>query len=101
HVDNGCIRAIDCVDHEGIFTIEATAFVDASGEANLTALAGGGVLFGNELGHLQAATLMIRIGGVEPNASVHPSKVEEAVVAGKQAGIDGLTKELGTIVRMP
>ncbi|GAA4703558.1 FAD-dependent oxidoreductase [Brevibacillus fulvus] len=100
-VQQGRIRAIQCIDHAGPFVIEAGAFVDASGEANLTSLAGGGVVFGDDQGHLQSATLMIRIGGVLAEADAHPLKVEEAVQKGKAAGIVGLTKELGTVVRMP
>jgi hypothetical protein len=98
---NGRVQAVTCVDHSGYVTIEASAFVDASGEANLTSLAGGGVVFGNGEGHLQAATLMIRIGGVAADAHAHPLQVEQAVMKAKAAGITGLTKELGTIVRMP
>ncbi|BCJ85685.1 FAD-dependent oxidoreductase [Effusibacillus dendaii] len=100
-VTNGKIEAIECVDHSGRFTIEASAFVDASGEANLTALSGGDFVFGDDKGHLQSATLMIRIGGVPPEANAHPITIQEAVVKAKKAGIPNLTKELGTIVRMP
>ncbi|MEJ8546746.1 FAD-dependent oxidoreductase [Brevibacillus borstelensis] len=97
----GRISAIQCVDHAGMFAIEASAFVDASGEGDLASLSGGEVIFGNTEGHLQSATLMIRIGGVAADAHAHPLQVEQAVLKGKADGIDGLTKELGTIVRMP
>lgn len=98
---NGKIQAIECVDYSGRFTVEAAFFVDASGDANLTALAGGEFLFGDEKGHLQSATLMIRIGGVSPEANAHPVAIQEAVVKAKKSGVAHLTKELGTIVRMP
>lgn len=96
----GRVTSIECVDDAGLFTVQAQAFVDATGEANLTALAGGGVVMGDGHGHLQAATLMLRFGGVAPDADVHPVKFQAAIKQAKEAGIGPLTKELGTIVRM-
>ncbi|ANX13935.1 FAD-dependent oxidoreductase [Fictibacillus arsenicus] len=101
NVEDGKIKAIECVDHSGRFTIEAEAFIDASGEANLTALAGGEYICGNEKGTFQAGTLMIRIGGVREESNAHPLEVQKAIKLGKEHGIAALTKELGTIVRMP
>lgn len=100
-VQNQRIVSVECIDHGGRFIIEASSFVDATGDANLTALAGGNVVFGDGKGHLQAGTLMIRIGGIEPDVDIHPVRVQEAILKAKDAGIKNLTKELGTIVRLP
>lgn len=98
-VKDGAIQLLECMDDEGRFTVQADAFIDASGEANLTVLAGGNYVMGNGFGHLQSATLMLRIGGVLPEADAHPDKVAAAVRSAKAAGISPLTKELGTVVR--
>ncbi|MBU2703727.1 hypothetical protein Ga0466249_004875 [Sporomusaceae bacterium BoRhaA] len=98
---NGVICSLECMDDEGRFTASGEAFVDASGEANLTALAGGKFTIGDELGHMQSGTLMLRIGGIEPGTNVYPDMVAEAVRKGKTAGITSLTKELGTVIPAP
>jgi len=53
------------------------------------------------MGHLQSGTMMLRIGGILPEANVHPDHVAEAVRSGKAAGIGPMTKELGTVIRSP
>jgi hypothetical protein len=100
-LDNEKVRSIECVNHNGKFVIHASAFVDASGEADLTALAGGTVRVGDHMGQFQSATLMVRIGGVPLDADIHPLSVNEAIKRAKASGIQPLTKELGTIIRMP
>lgn len=97
----GVIGSIECMDDEGRFTVSGEAFADATGEANLTALSGGKFTIGDELGHMQSGTLMLRIGGIEPGANVHPDMVAEAVRKGKKAGITSMTKELGTVIPAP
>ncbi len=98
---DGIIRSLECHDDEGCFTVNAEVFVDASGEANAAAMAGGRFVMGDERGHLQSGTLMLRVGGVSPEANVHPDKVAEAVRKGKASGIGPMTKELGTVIRAP
>ena len=98
---DGVIHSLECMDDGGRFTVCATAFVDASGEANLTALADGKFIIGDEHGHMQCGTLMVRMGGIVPSANVHPDKVAEAVCKGKAAGITHMTKELGTVIPAP
>lgn len=98
---NGSICSLECMDDEGRFTVSAESFVDASGEANLTALSGGKFIIGDELGHMQSGTLMLRIGGIAPGVNVHPDVVAEAVRKGKRAGITPMSKELGTVIRAP
>src|SRR5690606_22182182 len=65
--DGGRIVSVDLLDHAGVTTIEASAFVDASGEANLAFAAGAELsLEGGPDAHVQPASLPIRIGGVAP-----------------------------------
>lgn len=101
YVCEGTITKIVAVTDEGQQIFSAAAYVDASGEANLTAQAGGGCVLGDGQGRLQSATLMYRIGGVPPAADAHPVKVAEAVRQAKAAGVQHLTKELGTVIRLP
>lgn len=100
-VHDGCVYSITCTNDGGKQTFEAAAFVDASGEANLTALSGGEYRIGDKQGIVQTATLVYRIGGAALSADAHPLKVQEAICKAKEAGIPYLTKELGTIIRMP
>lgn len=93
------IVSLICVDDEGIFTIEASAFVDASGDANLTHLAGAETLWGDEEGNVQAATLPFRLCGVDTSRDMTPAAVEKAVVQAKEAGIPHLTREKGFILK--
>lgn len=99
-VEDGKIRAIQCVDDEGMFRVSAKAFVDASGDANLGRLAGAKIVWGNNGGHPQAATLTFRLSGVAADVDLSPAAVERAVVKAKAAGIRNLTREKGFILRM-
>ena len=98
---NGRIESIICIDDNGKFEITADAFVDASGDANLAAMAGGGYVLGGDDGKFQASTLMIRIGGIPLDIDIDPEKIKEAIIKGKAAGIKHLTKEIGDNFRLP
>ncbi len=95
------ITSIECVDDSGRFTIQASAFVDATGEANLTALAGGPTLFGDEDGTIQIGTLSLRIGGVKPDVDISVKNIKAAILQAKAEGMGPLTKESGIIIRIP
>lgn len=97
---SGKIQSIQCADDEGIFTVSAKAFVDASGDANLCRLSGAKLIWGNDGGHPQAATLTFRLSGVPADVDLSPAAVERAVVKAKAAGIRNLTREKGFILRM-
>lgn len=94
------IRTIQCADDEGLFTVSAKAFVDATGDANLSRLAGAKLIWGNDGGHPQAATLTFRLSGVAADVDLSPAAVERAVVRAKAEGIRNLTREKGFILRM-
>ncbi|EET89497.1 fumarate reductase/succinate dehydrogenase flavoprotein domain protein [Clostridium carboxidivorans P7] len=98
---NGHIESITCIDDRCKFTITGSAFVDASGDANLTAMAGGSYVMGDAYGNFQASTLMIRIGGIPSEVDISPEKIKEAVIKGKKAGIKHLTKEIGDNFQLP
>ena len=94
------IRTIQCADDEGLFTVSAKAFVDATGDANLSRLAGAKLIWGNDGGHPQAATLTFRLSGVAADVDLSPAAVERAVVRAKAEGIRNLTREKGFILKM-
>lgn len=94
------IESIACVDDEGPFVIEAQAFVDASGEANLAQMAGAGMISYENV-NLQIATMVMRIGGVDAAVKVSKQHLEAAIASGKLQGIAPFSKETGYIARMP
>jgi 2-polyprenyl-6-methoxyphenol hydroxylase-like FAD-dependent oxidoreductase len=62
------LQAVTVADHRGLHDVEAAAFVDASGEASLSAFAGVAMSQpGGPGAHLQPASLPVRIDGVPPD----------------------------------
>ena len=96
---DGRVTAIRCADDEGCFLVEAGAFVDATGDANLTRLAGGRTMWGGGSGTVQAATMPFRMSGVDTSCDMSPAAVEQAVLQAKREGIPDLTKEKGFILK--
>lgn len=96
-VENGGIVSLRCMDDEGIFTVKASCFVDATGDANLAKMAGAETVWGDEEGNVQAATLTFRLSGVDTAKPMTPQAVEQAVLQAKEAGIPWLTREKGFI----
>lgn len=99
NVRNQSIQYIECVDDEGIFTVESSAFVDASGDANLAHMAGAKTVWGDSDGNVQAATMPFRLSGVDTSCDMSPSAVERAVIKAKESGMKNLTKEKGFILK--
>ena len=93
------VTALECVDDEGRFLVEAKAFVDTTGDANVVHLAGAPTLWGDENGNVQAATLPFRLSGVDTSCDLTPQAVEKAVIRAKEEGIPHLTKEKGFILK--
>jgi hypothetical protein len=100
-VAGGRITAVDVLDHNGTTTLEARAFVDASGEADLAARAGATTRYGGVDGSVQNGTLVVRFGGIAPDADTARQTWADAVHAGKAHGLHALTKEMGFVVRIP
>jgi FAD dependent oxidoreductase len=80
--------------------VEASAFVDASGDGVLSALGGARVAVAPQ-GSRQTATLGIRFGGVGPDADVSGPTVREAVGTAIRSGAGALTSSTGLVTRLP
>lgn len=85
------IESIGCTDGDGAFRLEAKAFVDATGDAELANLAGCRTLFGDG-GKVQAATLVMRLGGVDKNAGFTADDVGKALKQASDAGFGPFSK---------
>ena len=82
------VTALECVDDEGCFLVEAKAFVDTTGDANVVHLAGAPTLWGDENGNVQAATLPFRLSGVDTSCDLTPQAVEKAVILSERSELD-------------
>ena len=97
--DGQNICAVQCMDDEGVFTANASCFVDATGDANLSNLAGAAVRWGDGKNAVQAATMPFRMSGVDTSCDMSPAAVERAILQAKQEGMPYLTKEKGFILK--
>jgi len=103
NVSDGRIRSVDIVDHSGIVTVEAGAFVDASGEATLATLAGVPLSQpGGSPSAVQAASMPIRIGGVK-DGTIFDRKLMGELIAehNKTARLPILRADGGVLVTLP
>jgi hypothetical protein len=89
----GRIRRLTCLDDEGLFQVEAKAFVDASGEANLAAMSGAPVTFHCD----QSGCLLFRMGNVKPEMDYSAQAVRRALEQAVAAGMTGFSAKTGTI----
>ncbi|MGE4078482.1 MAG: FAD-dependent oxidoreductase [Reyranella sp.] len=87
-------------DHGGEHRIRARAFVDASGEGDLAALAGAATRYGNE-NAVNLGTLATRFGGVPRDIVVSADQVAAAVQAARAAGRGPFSKERSVMTRLP
>nr|MDQ6944363.1 FAD-dependent oxidoreductase [Candidatus Eremiobacteraeota bacterium] len=99
--DPGCVRSANALDHDGTFCLDAAAFVDASGEADLAHQAGAATRYGDAQGRVQNGTLAMRIGGIPRAADVSRGEWARAVRDAKSRGADNMTKEHGLVARLP
>ena len=75
-VAQGRIGTVCVADHAGLHDIEASVFVDASGEASLSAFAGAKFSQpGGPGAHLQPASLPVNIGGVPSHVPIDREKL--------------------------
>lgn len=84
------VRAL-CLDDEGSFAVEAGNFVDATGDGNLARMAGAPFLYGED-GAVQAATLVMVLGGADAGRNYTADDVEAALKKGRDNGIGPMTK---------
>jgi hypothetical protein len=93
---DGRICDITWHDHAGAHTVQATAFVDASGEGDLAFVAGASTRYGNQ-GWVNLGTLGTRFGGIPKDVVVTADRLAEAVAR----GVGPFTKTRSVIARLP
>ncbi len=87
-------------DHGGRHSIVAKAFVDASGEGDLAALAGAATRYGND-GAVNLGTLGTRFGGIPRDVTITADQLAAAVQAARAAGKGPFSKDRSVITRLP
>lgn len=102
-VSDNRIRSVTLADHAGLVTIEAKAFVDASGEATLSVLAGVPLtLEGGSSAHLQPASFPIRIGGVPEGVEFDRAVMARLIAEHNEtAEMPILRSDGGVVSRLP
>jgi len=87
-------------DHGGSHAIAAKAFVDASGEGDLAALAGAATRYGND-GAVNLGTLGTRFGGIPREVTITADQLSAAVQTARAAGKGPFSKDRSVITRLP
>ncbi|MGH3888088.1 MAG: FAD-dependent oxidoreductase [Pseudonocardiaceae bacterium] len=98
--ESGRIRAIQVADHYGIHEITGTAFVDATGEADLATFGRAAVRYGND-GRVQNGSLGVRFGGIPADVILSKENVAAAVRAARDSGVGPLISAQGLVTRLP
>jgi hypothetical protein len=96
----GLVRSVTVADHSGLRRFTASAFIDATGEADLAAQAGAAVRYGND-SRVQNGSLGVRFGGVPSDAVVTRSVLRDAIRAAKAGGAVKIDQDSGLVARMP
>ena len=96
----GGITGVRFCDHQGDHEIEASAFVDATGEGNLAWLSGAATRYGNA-GWVNLGTLATRFGGIAIDADVSAASVTQAIEAALARGVAPLSKTRSVVARLP
>ena len=102
-VDLGRITSVRLADHAGLHDVEATVFVDASGEASLSAFAGAALSQSGGPGSpVQPATLPVHFGGVPSDVAIDRDALA-AVTASYNADAQHPLhrRDGGVLVRLP
>lgn len=102
-VDGGGLRSVTVTDHAGSYEVTAAAFVDASGEATLSALAGVEMTIDSRTGaRVQPASMPVRIGGVRPGVEFDRARMAELVAAHNAGSDDPIPRDDGGVMfRLP
>ncbi|MFE7445127.1 FAD-dependent oxidoreductase [Streptomyces chartreusis] len=99
--DTDQVKTVDYVDFGGrLHTAAAAAFVDASGDGTLSALAGAAVEEGAE-GRTQTATMSIRFSGLSEEARPRLEMIRNAVRSAARNGTLPITSSSGFIGALP
>lgn len=101
--DGDRLRSIVVSDHRGTFEVEASGFVDASGEGTLGSVAGVPSYFEAGDGvHGQVASYPFRIGGVAPDRFLsRPELTEIAAEINRDAADFKVRTDGGPFIRLP
>lgn len=102
-VEGGRIKSVRLADHAGLHDVEAAAFVDASGEASLSAFAGATFsLIGGPGSHVQPASLPVNVGGVPSDVKIEPRLLADIVTRyNAKAAIPLARADGGVLMRLP
>jgi hypothetical protein len=102
-VEQGRIVGVKLADHAGLHDVQAAAFVDASGEASLSAFAGASFSQPGGTGaHLQPASLPVHIGGVPSGVAIEREKLGAIVARYNATTATPLYRaDGGVLVRLP
>lgn len=80
------LQAVTLAGMDGRIRVPAEAFVDATGDANLSLVAGLTCRDGDEKGHLQALSAPIRVGGRNPEVPIDREAIKAAFRDYNQSG---------------
>jgi hypothetical protein len=100
HAISGRIVEVAAATSGRVRQIIGSAFVDASGDGNLAQIAGASVGTAPEETR-QAATLSMRIGGLDPDAVISSEAMREAVAAHNATSERKLGRDHGPAARLP
>ena len=93
------LTSIILADHDGMHEVEATCFVDASGEASLATFAGVDLREATANGtRLQPASLPLRIGGVAKGAEIDRVRLTQLIREYNRTVTDPIPREDGGII---
>ena len=100
---DGRIAALRLADHAGLHEVEAPAFVDASGEASVSAFAGAPFSQpGGPGAHVQPASFPVHFGGVPPDVAIDREQLRAAVTRYNASAATPLARaDGGVLVRLP
>lgn len=91
------ITQVTVADHGGMRPLSADAFVDCTGEGDLSAFAGASVRYGNPDG-VNLGTLATRFGGIPRDVTVTAQDIAAAVA---QLNDKAVTKDRSVVARLP
>jgi hypothetical protein len=96
------IEALTLAGMDGRWHVSAEAFIDATGDGNLSLVAGQAYRTGDGEGHLQALTMPLRIGGVARDLPFDRAAIIAAIDAYNPAGRFPVARtDGGIIIRLP
>ncbi len=96
---DGLLQSVDVAGHGGVATYRSRAFVDCTGEGDLSAFSGSATRYGNGA-DTNLGTLGTRFGGIPKHVTVTSRDIADAVTAaGFREG--ETTKQTSVVARLP